>query len=594
METRSFILSATRILLFMLLGMGTMACVNSRTPRELTQADAVIEDNPDSALRILSGIDPRSIDGERNKALYTLLSAQGKMRLRDYDVDSTAVGKARDYFNRQPEKDYAMRANYYSAYKHYLDSSFNDAIIWGTKALLDAEDHKRHHWIGRCADLIGWILNNSDMAHESIEYNRKAYLSYKRCNRIKNSRYSLCDLAINLGSIDKNHEADSIYSDCMRSALNESPVDTNLFLFLIDPAIRIKTKLGEWDRALALINLKKRYKNSDKLSTISYVALANAALTNEDLALVKIYLDSANVAIHDDYDREIYNRILKSYSERTGDKILEKKSSDELLKINESIIKNKIEHPVFQTLSTMTSAHHKSKFEGYRSKTSKSLILLVSLLTLSAIVVFILVIKYRIKRIKNKNLRTAIEESTHQNDIKGRIIIENEKKLTQAYEEVLFLKQQIDNQDKEHASQIGRLSNALRDEFSIVIDMCEALPEFEGPKNNIAERALILKDKIETKLEDQSIHEFINSIDLINGGLTSRLKVLCPGLNKSLVSLFSLYSLGFSTKGISTFLKINRNSIDQRKSRLKNEILKLPEEEREKFLKIINQKKREK
>ena len=55
--------------------LGIVACCQSAITTQLDRADSLMEEHPDSALAIVSGIDARQIILEREKARYALVTS---------------------------------------------------------------------------------------------------------------------------------------------------------------------------------------------------------------------------------------------------------------------------------------------------------------------------------------------------------------------------------------------------------------------------------------------------------------------------------------------------------------------------------------
>lgn len=164
------------------------------------------------------------------------------------------------------------------------------------------------------------------------------------------------------------------------------------------------------------------------------------------------------------------------------------------------------------------------------------------------------------------------------------IINDKDKTLNYLNNQLWELKGHADNSYNE---KIKNISNILKEEIPTIIDLYESLPEFEGP-NNIAQRATILKEKIEEKLRNKELSWVVGSADLLNGDMSIRLKESCPNLTEKYIILFSLYSLGFSSKAAAILLNVKRNAVDQRKRRLKEAIINSGIEDKEAFIKILS------
>ncbi len=198
--------------------------------------------------------------------------------------------------------------------------------------------------------------------------------------------------------------------------------------------------------------------------------------------------------------------------------------------------------------------------------------------------------KYIKKKRENKIKDDEIAITSKKLNKTLEIVNERDVVLNDLNDELSELRSSADKSRNDYNEKIEAISNILKKEIPIINDLCETLPELEGPQNNIAQRATILKDKIEKKLKDKDLSWVVCSADFTTDGMPSRLKEACQDLKEKYLILFSLYCLGFSTKAAGTFQNIKRNAVDQRKKRLKEAIINscLDDEEKESFLNIIN------
>ncbi len=546
------------------------SCVPSPITKELYEADKIMESDPDSALLMLERIDTLTLTKEREKALFSLLYAQAKIKTDNNNIDTLKLGSARNYFNNHPEKNYGLRSNFYSSYTGYINSSYDNAIIWGAKAFLESKASGDEYWIAKSAELLGFILNACHLPNESMKYDSIAYLNYKNAGKITNSVYSAADLAINLAGAKMYNNSDKLFSRLTKKVITEYPFEPSLISHIFDPAIRVKIKLQRWESADSLLRVKRRFDHV--LKTSDYLSLAKLKLNNGDVRQTKVYLDSAHRMINNKFDFEDYNIVLKDYARKINNKELENDANSELLKISREVANSRIYHPVHKILTDIIDRDQKSNSALYMEKNFTLLMCCIVILIIG--IPLLLFLRHKSSLIRKKLIDKELEHNRSISELKNtkQILYEKEVIINQIAQEIEELKCEIKNNAEDSRSRKEILLRFLNEEIPIIRDLCESIPEFNGPANNIAQRALILKENVELKLSAKNIEWIIESADLVSDGIISRLQEACPNLTENYISLFALFYLGFSSKAAGIILNIKRNAIDQRKKRLKEAI----------------------
>ena len=130
MASRIGLIKENIILLFILLLL--CSCSNG-VGRRLHDADAVMEENPDSALMILTGIDTLSISS-RDLPYYALLLTQARVKTRTPSPSDSLIRIALHEYDGAWRGDKGIRANHYmgevldengdsrGAMKHFLSA----------------------------------------------------------------------------------------------------------------------------------------------------------------------------------------------------------------------------------------------------------------------------------------------------------------------------------------------------------------------------------------------------------------------------------------------------------------------------------------
>lgn len=560
----------------------------NRVPSPLAEANRVIENHPDSALAILKDVDTATLTKERDKALYGLLLTQAKVKTDAIDVDTVLAGSARRYFILHPEKDYRLRANYYSAYKQYLDSCYNPSIVGAANSYLEAEEVNDALWTARSAELIGLILNASYLPKDAIKYCSIAEDSYHKVGRELNRLYVAADLGSNYASSYDYMKADSIFTFIL-SRKDIVPLDTNLIIYVLNYQIATNFNLGHYDKVDSLIHKLKSYNPQSSPSYI-YSYLARIELKKGNLKMAKDYIHTAHSIIRDKYDYEILQKAMISYSKAVKDTKMGKDASDRLA----SLIKENTENHNLNNINNLLTSSIQKYYNDNNSKRDKmhNILIIIGILL---ILIFMISLFFFYRRLNKNKLLLRERDKDLQLHLKRLDIINelmNDKDAT--IDDIQYRLESYKNETgliiNESKDKIKNLSSLVKEEISIVKKLYESFPEFEGPNINIAQRALLLRKQVISNFNIETIELLINCTDIINGGLNSKLKNACPNLSKIYIDIFSLLSLGFSSKSICCLLNQKRSTVDQRKKRLKDAIINSSMEDKDVFLDILNKK----
>ena len=138
---------------------------------EMDKAEALMESRPDSALRIIDGIDPGSLDGREENARYALLRS---MALDKNYIDTTIfdiLQPAIDYYPEHGTADERLRTYYYQGVSH-LNRKEDEAAM---QSLMKAIDQH-----AEATDSL--TLARAYAAEGTLFYNEYKIRDYVKCN----------------------------------------------------------------------------------------------------------------------------------------------------------------------------------------------------------------------------------------------------------------------------------------------------------------------------------------------------------------------------------------------------------------------------
>lgn len=155
-------------------------CSDRDAMREMDRADAVIDECPDSALGILSSIDPATLHTSKGKSRHSLLLGLAKFKMGEDSIfDSTLVATLKDYISKKGETREIMLAYFLYANASHLKGS--DSIAENAFKNLYEVSKKTgdDNYPGIALSSLGGIAASNGETEHAIKYYEEAinYLS---------------------------------------------------------------------------------------------------------------------------------------------------------------------------------------------------------------------------------------------------------------------------------------------------------------------------------------------------------------------------------------------------------------------------------
>lgn len=296
-----------RIVFFIMCAMAAVGCTSRIAERQLTQAESLMDQSPDSALTLLNAIDSRPLKGEL-RARHALLLSQAYDKNYIDVADDSLINIAFDYYRNTDDDRRLMQAAYYKSVVIHNAKNYLQSMKYGAMADSLAVRLKDHKFAGLSASIL---LFNSAYLHSrkaEIDYGYKARKHFLLAGDTVNANIISNRLAFDL----MNALAFDASSDIIET-LPESVVKSQLQAYLycmvhdeekLDSMLRILPELQDesWmcsERAWGIIesggNLQEAHRLLDH-------ALANASLATDTTLYNWVYAELAKVeGRFDDY-----------------------------------------------------------------------------------------------------------------------------------------------------------------------------------------------------------------------------------------------------------------------------------------------------
>ncbi len=295
------------VFIFILAVLLMTGCTSRIAERQLTQAESLMDQSPDSALTLLNAIDSRPLKGEL-RARHALLLSQAYDKNYIDVADDSLINIAFDYYRNTDDDRRLMQAAYYKSVVIHNAKNYLQSMKYGAMADSLAVRLKDHKFAGLSASIL---LFNSAYLHSrkaEIDYGYKARKHFLLAGDTVNANIISNRLAFAL----MNALAFDASSDIIET-LPESVVKSRLHAFLycmmhdeekLDSMLRILPEFRNksWmcsERARGIIesggNLQEAHRLLDH-------ALANASLATDTTLYNWVYAELAKVeGRFDDY-----------------------------------------------------------------------------------------------------------------------------------------------------------------------------------------------------------------------------------------------------------------------------------------------------
>lgn len=517
------------------------ACTVSPVETALDGAARIMNEDPDSALRWLAGMDRRALTVQRWRARHALLYAQAlDKNFINVDEDSL-IGPARDYFNRHGTRHERFLANYYYGRMLYNRGEHAQALL----LFLNIEEQGRTlndpYTLGMLYhDISELYLSQYDYPN-MLDYAKLAYQCYCNAGLQRHQNYAAYFLAMayrNIGDLEKSkeyyhqtlHEAeiqcdtDMQYS-CFRSlasVYNEQCQPIIARQMLLD----IRDKLGLQWCARDYIELSTAYRCSGDLdSALLCISTAKSLIRNTTFS--SLYSVSAEIY----YEMGDYKQAADDYL-----KCLDYQDSIARIALKQSYV-----------------SLHRDYLDQQQHISKQLVIVLKQRIWLIAAVVLLLIVF----------LATVFYfyRGHHQRIVEGYIALIEEGTAANHHLEHLI----------QHTSMESK--QLLQNHFSMLDQLASLTYQLQGTKAEQKATFNAVKRWVMSYSEDDKLKKEIEEIvNFCNDRILDNLRTELPQLKESEIEFLALIYVGFTPRVISVFTGDSLGNIYTKKSRLKTKI----------------------
>ena len=626
-----------KILLPMITLLALLSSCSGADRSMLRQADAIMEEYPDSALTILRTIDRRRVsDGDL--PYYALLMTQAQVKT-DVPLDSDSlVSIAYREYHDDWLGDKGIRSSFYMGEVFYNQEKPRDAMRHYLSAYEESKRLGNDYWRAKSAERIADLFFNAYNYPEAARYRKEAIKYFGKVNRVTNQRYAIADLATDYINDSKYDEAMSLLDSVYRRAEMENGTDSFLLEYIRSPRIDVliaTDRKNELDSAdLSLLDIKHR-----DISNIEAAILRSQLCTNDEVREMTDILDSIDLSGTSDEDhvRLLYARY--HLAKASDDKAMALSLVDSLLyyqnTMTENIIKESVTSAERDFYSDMSVRNRKKAdlyFIGFLAACLIA-ILFWRIYRLSIVAnrakieagveAFIELKAYSDKVAKEKSsLEETLMKKNHSIKELVETIAEETRKgelLKQEINEIGIAKKQLESNIQEKSNMVDGLSQSLI-EKTMHIDLLQQ--RIEARSNELRSKDAVLEtlfrekwttlnmlcneyyekgdspstrrhiiDSLEKELKKigskKGLAQIEAAVDERFDGIIGLLKDQCPNLSEKDITMTMLIIAGFSGKAVSYLMGIKTGNYYVSKRRLIDRIAASDAPDRNRFIAIL-------
>ena len=514
--------------------------VDSKTHKLIRHAEEIAMELPDSALRVVQSIDPKSVRGKHDRAHYKLVVAEAHYYNR-LAVDRDTI--AQPLFDYYIESDnHAERAR--ALYQHAIVMQAEGENARAMYSLLEAEKSLEHLDNPRLSGLVhrtmGEIYGSECLFQNALEEYQKSKEHFDKAELSFHSAYSLYNIAT---AYSKLRDYDNAIKYLLKS--EEQFSENGYSLYQFETQIELCYNYLQIDDFNSCANVFARIDKSAKIgySYCDYYciyAILSAHSGNFDDA--KTYISKAKT-------EQIINPIQLAYSEYIIMKICGDDSDAltmyrEMIAEQDKFVFNAINNSLLQSQVDLLSGQVASAKE-IQQKT-RLINYLFAIISAGIVLLFIYYIRNRQRK--------------HQAEIKRYIDIIADMEL---------MRKDNSTNNMLNAT-IDRLYRSSLDEIN---ELCEIYYE-QSDSSRLASKIFAqVESNIERLKSDRKrIEELESAVNISHNDIMAKLREQCPGLTEREMRI-ALYSYaGFSNRAISLLVGANAETLPKIKYSIREHI----------------------
>lgn len=165
--------SSIRCLLILVIGMVVVACSQNDISKNLQVAEDIIDEHPDSTLKILDQIEYQSLNGNRAKALYGLLYTSAAYKCWQTLDNDSLIDYSISIFKEKDDDYHLADAYYYKGAMNYARNQPSISIGYLKNAESLAVSGNYHRIANKVYELLSYVNYSAGNKDLTLQYTKK-------------------------------------------------------------------------------------------------------------------------------------------------------------------------------------------------------------------------------------------------------------------------------------------------------------------------------------------------------------------------------------------------------------------------------------
>ena len=534
------------LLLFVLI-----SCSHSVAEHELTHADNIMEEHPDSSLNILENIEFTDLKGEKEKALYALLMTQALTKNNIIVSDDSLINIASAYFSSHGSEFDRMRTYFYSGKVAYNSGNYSRAIVDAMQAYELAVKLKNDYWRAKSSELLSDIYTITYNHEEAEKKVREASLFYKKIGKFENYYYSILDRAIENINVKRFDLAINLI-DSVLNTTKDSVYYDKLKIYGLPPLMEAYYYKDDIARADSISEIMTSEIENNYVSFLPfhYFQIAEIKIKQNNLDKAKLFLKYGEQA-STPHDKIGIFKTKALLAKAENDYFTFSTLQDSIINLTNEITKESLKESPAKALNEYFNT--KSKVAEKQKLTYIWIIIGLAIILLIVIAGSIIIHKIRIK-IRESELENIVSEFRNSKSENNKII------------NTLFRHQ-------------NNTLNLLCDKFH---------ERYDSGNDKINKEILSeLHSEIKKIGNRDSLQEIEDSVNLYMDDIAKKLREECKFLKPDDYTFLILQYAGFTTRAVCMIMGLSRKNFYMKRTRLEKRIIESGAPDKEILVKYI-------
>lgn len=525
------------------------SCSQNKVSNQLDLAESLMDERPDSAMKVISVIDEKNLSNESERAKYVLLYTQAQTKNNIIIYDNSKLALATKYFKKKDMPKYLMQSLFYCGDIELNNDNLSKSMTYAIKSYDIAIKLKDWYWRAKTAELLEDIFAKSINNAEMKKYAREASIYYQKAGKTLNHRYALCDYASSLAN-----DGFSDRSLTILDSISNLATDSALIAYTYHAYLPILMQTNDFEKATLIINKIIEFSKYYPISAKEFSYLSQIELYNDNFSKAEKILSFAKNTAQSKSDSVSILFSYAKYYEKIGEYTKSKQYTDSLLLMQNLEVEKILRQSVIG--AQRDYYNNKSIEESHRASTLAIVIIFIIVIAIVSLLLVTTIFRFR-DRVKSMEIESKM------NDI---LLITNE--LNNYQRTNIKLSQHINKVMEDYNTSRQVIQKLFREKWQTMDLLCS---EYNRVGDSPKTKSLILKD-IETEIDrlrnTNNASKIIDSVNQYMDNIINKLREQCPFIKENDIMLISLIYAGFSARAISLILKLNNNYFYKKKSRL--------------------------